>query len=63
MPERTIAQACPASIWPVVDLYFLAARFASPLGGRILPCPGSPAEQPAALLDAFAVLDEVTKDG
>ncbi|MBB6503215.1 hypothetical protein F4693_000164 [Sphingomonas endophytica] len=53
----------PASIWPVVDLYFLTARFAGPLGGRVLPCPGAPAEQPAALLDAFAVLDEVMKDG
>lgn len=49
--------ALPAWIWAVVDLWIVARRHASPLGGRVLPCPGSPAEQPAALLDAFVLLD------
>ena len=51
----------PAWVWPVVDLYFVTRRFASPLGGQPLPCPGSPGEQPAALLDAFADLDRSEK--
>jgi hypothetical protein len=29
----------------------------SPLTGRVLPCAGSPGEQPAALMDAFALLE------
>jgi hypothetical protein len=41
----------------VVDLWFLAKRFVGPMTGQVLPCPGSPGEQPAALMDAFAVLD------
>jgi hypothetical protein len=41
----------------VVDLYFTCRRFMSPVTGQVLPCPGSPGEQPAALLDAFLVID------
>jgi len=48
-------------VWPVVDLWFVARRFASPLSGRALPCPGSAGEQPAALMDAFALLDSAEK--
>jgi hypothetical protein len=29
--------------------------------GTPLPCPGSPSEQPAALMDAFATLDGLGK--
>jgi hypothetical protein len=29
--------------------------------GQMLPCPGSPGEQPAALLDAFAMIDALEK--
>jgi hypothetical protein len=46
----------PAWIWPVVDLWLLSQRYAG-LMGTPLPCPGSAAEQPAALMDAFATLD------
>jgi len=45
----------------VLDLFYAVRRFSSPLGGRPLPCPGSPAEQPAALLDAFAILELMEK--
>ena len=45
----------------MVDLYFVSRRFASPMGGRVLPCPGSPGEQPAALLDAFLILEATEK--
>jgi hypothetical protein len=33
--------------------------------GQMLPCPGSPGEQPAALLDAFLIIDmqEKPSDG
>lgn len=48
-------------IWAVVDLYFVSRRYASPIGGRVLPCPGSPGEQPAALLDAFLILEATEK--
>jgi hypothetical protein len=48
-------------VWPVVDLYFTAKRYASPLTGQVLPCPGSPGEQPAALMDAFVLLDTPEK--
>lgn len=41
----------------MIDLYFTARRFAAPMGTAPLPCPGSPGEQPAALLDAFAIID------
>lgn len=44
-------------MWPVVDLWLLTRRYATPFGGRVLPCPGAPAEQPAALLDVMAALD------
>lgn len=47
----------PAWVWPVVDLYFQSLRYASPFGGRALPCPGGVGEQPAALMDAFLILD------
>ena len=33
------------------------------MGGRVLPCAGGPADQPAALLDAFAIIEEMLKDG
>ena len=46
----------------MIDLYFLCRRYASPLiGSTPLPCPGSPGEQPAALMDAFMVLDLMDK--
>uniref|UniRef100_UPI0035CA4965 hypothetical protein n=1 Tax=uncultured Sphingomonas sp. TaxID=158754 RepID=UPI0035CA4965 len=41
----------------MVDLWFLCRRYMSPMSGPILPCPGAPGEQPAALMDAFAILD------
>jgi hypothetical protein len=44
-----------------VDLWFTTRRFSSPMMGQPLPCPGSPAEQPAALLDAFLVLERLEK--
>lgn len=53
--------ALPAWVWPVVDLYFVTRRYSSPMGGRPLPCPGAPGEQPAALMDAFAILDMAEK--
>lgn len=28
---------------------------------QVLPCPGSPGEQPAALMDAFAIIDGLEK--
>ncbi len=28
---------------------------------QVLPCPGSAGEQPAALMDAFAVMDELER--
>jgi len=28
---------------------------------QVLPCPGSPGEQPAALMDAFAIIDSMEK--
>ncbi|WP_158000011.1 hypothetical protein [Sphingomonas elodea] len=43
----------------MVDLYFQCRRFASPLTGRALPCPGSVGEQPAALMDAFQILESM----
>ena len=43
----------------MLDLYFLCRRYASPMGGAVLPCPGSPGEQPAALMDAFALIDSM----
>lgn len=51
----------PAWVWPVVDLYFTAKRYASPITGQALPCPGSAGEQPAALMDAFLLLDTSEK--
>ena len=48
-------------MWSVVDLWFTCRRFASPYTPQILPCPGSAGEQPAALLDAFAILDAPEK--
>ncbi len=30
---------------------------------QVLPCPGSPGEQPAALMDAFAIIDSLEKLG
>jgi hypothetical protein len=45
----------------VIDLYFLTRRYAGMMGIP-LPCPGSPSEQPAALLDAFAIIDRLEKD-
>jgi hypothetical protein len=27
------------------------------MGGQCLPCAGSPGEQPAALMDAFAIIE------
>jgi hypothetical protein len=44
-------------VWAVIDLWIMTRRYASPFGGQPLPCPGSPGEQPAALMDAFAILD------
>jgi len=41
----------------VVDLYFQCRRFVSPLTGRVLPCSGSVGDQPAALMDAFLILE------
>jgi hypothetical protein len=43
------------------DLWFHCRRFASPLMPQVLPCPGSPGEQPAALMDAFAIIDSLEK--
>ena len=28
---------------------------------QVLPCPGSPGEQPAALMDAVAIIDRLEK--
>jgi hypothetical protein len=28
---------------------------------QVLPCPGSPGEQPAALMDAFEIIDDLEK--
>ena len=53
--------ALPAWVWPVVDLWFMCRRYASPIVGQALPCPGSPGEQPAALMDAFLILDGLEK--
>jgi hypothetical protein len=59
----------------VVDLWLDCKRFgtqsfiAGPAGtiplppSPKLPCPGSVGEQPAALMDAFAMLAEWTKEG
>jgi hypothetical protein len=47
----------PAWVWPVVDLWLLTRRYRGPFGGRIMPCVGGPADQPAALIDAFDMLD------
>lgn len=54
-----------AEVWPIVDLWFLTKRYGGPFGGTSLPCPGSPAEQPALLMDAMALLDslETKRDG
>lgn len=52
----------PAWIWPVVDLWFQTLRFASPFGGRPMPCPGAPGEQPAALMDAFTIMDAMDRE-
>lgn len=51
----------PFWVWAVVDLFFLTRQYTSPMGGRVLPCPGSPGEQPAALMDAFAILEAPEK--
>ena len=55
--------ALPAWVWPVVDLWLTCRQFRSPFGGQVLPCRGSPGEQPAALLDAFAIMDAVEVPG
>ncbi len=47
----------------MIDLWQLCRVNAGPFGGRVLPCAGGPGEQPAALLDAFAMLDGMVKDG
>jgi hypothetical protein len=41
----------------VVDLWLMCRRYAGPLTGTPLPTGGAPGEQPAALMDAFAMLD------
>lgn len=47
----------PLWLFGVVDLWFLAMGQRSMMTPRALPCPGSVGEQPAALMDAFALLD------
>jgi hypothetical protein len=54
-PENPLI-VLPAWVWPVVDLWLLCRRHAG-IGGAPLPCPGSVGEQPAALMDAFRLLD------
>ena len=52
------------------DLGGLGAKQGVPVGydwvqpslmPQVLPCPGSAGEQPAALMDAFAVMDELER--
>ncbi len=39
-----------------MDLWFMCRRYAGPLTGMPLPTGGAPGDQPAALMDAFAIL-------
>jgi hypothetical protein len=43
----------------------MTQRYAGPFGGAALPSAGGPGDQPAALMDAFATLDRLSrgKDG
>ncbi|MCZ4340574.1 hypothetical protein O4H52_03075 [Sphingomonadaceae bacterium G21617-S1] len=46
----------------MVDLWLLCRAHATLYGGCPLPTAGGPGEQPAALLDAFALLDGIATD-
>lgn len=53
----------PRQIYEVVDLW-LACRRAGAMKATALPCIGGVGDQPAALMDAFAFLDDmIGKDG
>lgn len=41
----------------------MCRRYAGPLTGTPLPSGGSPGEQPAALMDMFAMLDSISEGG
>jgi hypothetical protein len=44
-------------VFGVVDLWLAARSHAGSMGGRALPCSGAIGDQPAALMDAFALLE------
>jgi hypothetical protein len=50
----------PAWIWPVLDLWALC-RSGGGMGGIVKhpPGPGGMGDQPAALMDAFAMIDRL----
>ncbi|USI71615.1 hypothetical protein [Sphingomonas morindae] len=40
----------------------MCRRYAGPLTGTPLPTTGAPGDQPAALMDAFAMLDRIVAE-
>jgi len=50
----------PDWVWPVLDLWALC-RSPGPMGGTLktLPGPGGAGCQPAALMDAFGMIDQL----
>ncbi|WP_162527161.1 hypothetical protein [Sphingomonas solaris] len=49
-------------MFSVVDLWFATRAHGGQMGGRILPCAGAIADQPAALMDAFMLLDSFARE-
>jgi hypothetical protein len=48
-------------VWGVLDVWAVA-RVPGPMGGNmhLLPCGGGAAEQPAGLIEALAIIDQLT---
>ena len=51
----------PRQIFEIVDLWFCCRRVGG-VDGKALPASGGVGDQPAALMDAFMMLDDFAKD-
>lgn len=55
--------ALPAWIWGVLNLWLTCRRGGGMMGTfTALPCAGGVGDQPAALIEAFAILEKAAKE-